>query len=307
MRWRKSKLTQNHKQMSKQFTFETIGTHFWIEIFDELSTEELDTTKGRIEFLCSQFNNAYSRFKTDSQISILNRERVLHSPSKELQEILSFGKALFIRTHQTFNLLTGHILEARGYDAHYSFTPDPTASLANCNPLFDLTIDVDEISLTCGNIDIGGYGKGWLIDLIAKDLRAHNVHYFLVNGGGDMYATSNHEKPITIYLEHPTEVGKYLIETTLFNQGFAASSPFKRQWSDKDTTYTHIVSVSEFEEVATFVKARTVVDADAFATMAMLLPQDKLPYAAEIENLAVARFNPKTNELWQTQNFSMYN
>lgn len=290
--------------MSKTFTFEAIGTHWWIEIFDELSDEALDTTKRRIELLCSEFNKTYSRFLSDSQISILNRERVLHSPSKELQEILSYGKALFVRTHQTFNLLTGHILEARGYDANYSFIPSTQAPQATCNPLFDLTIDTAVITLACGNIDIGGYGKGWLIDVISKDLLAHNVQYFLVNGGGDMYATSDHGNPVVIYLEHPTEPEKYLTETTLFNQGFAASSPFKRQWKVEEKVYTHIVSETEYEDIASFVKAETAVDADAFATMAMLLPEEKIGAVATTENLAIARYNPNTNQLWRTSNFT---
>lgn len=290
--------------MSKQFTFEAIGTHWWIEIFDELTDEELDTTKHRIELLCSEFNEHYSRFRADSQISILNRERILHSPSKELQDILAYGKSLFVRTQQTFNLLTGHILEARGYDANYSFTPNTSEPLATCNPLFDLTIDPAVITLTCGNIDIGGYGKGWLIDVIARDLLTHGAKYFLINGGGDMYATSDNEKPITIYLEHPTEPGKYVTKTSLLNQAFAASSPFKRQWKAGEKMYTHIVSETEVEDIATFVKANTAVDADAFATMAMLLPEERIGAVAVSENLAIARFNPKTNLIWHTQNFT---
>lgn len=294
--------------MSAQFNFEAIGTHWWIEIFDDITNEELEVTKSRLRLLCSDFNEHYSRFRADSQISILNRERRLGNPSEECRTLLSYGKGLYLRTYTTFNILTGHILEARGYDPDYSFTATSSLdSLQVCNPLIDLSISDEVITLACGNVDIGGYGKGWLIDVLAADLLANRIQYFLVNGGGDMYATSDNKVPITIYLEHPTEPEKYLIETTLHNQGFAASSPFKRQWSDKDKVYTHIVSDTEFEEIATFVKAKTAVDADAFATMALLLPENKLSPAAEIENIAIARFNPQTNELWQTHNFSMYN
>ena len=109
--------------MSKQFNFEAIGTHFWIEIFDDISDEELQATQRRLELLCSLFNEQYSRFRPNSLISILNPERVLHNPSEECIEQLSYGKALYLRTNTTFNILTGHILEARGYDASYSFTP----------------------------------------------------------------------------------------------------------------------------------------------------------------------------------------
>ena len=292
--------------MSKQFTFEAIGTHFWIEIFDELSDEALDTTKRRIELLCSKFNQEFSHFLPDSQISILNRDRILKNPSAECREMLSYGKGLYLRTHEACNILTGHILEARGYDADYSFIAKAELdSLPRCNPITDLTITESEITLTCGNVDNGGYGKGWLIDLITHDLLTHGMQHFLVNGGGDMYATSDLAgKPVTIYLEHPIESGAYLCETTLLNQGFAASSPFKRQWTHGDTTHTHIVADGDVPELAVFVKATSATEADAFTKPCLLLSEETLLDITAREGYAFARFNPHTNQLWQTLNFS---
>lgn len=291
--------------MSQQFTFEAIGTHFWIEIFDEVTYTELEATKSRLEFLSSKFNEEYSRFRADSRISILNRERKLKNPSAECRELLAYGKQLYLRGQGTFNILTGHILEARGYNADYSFkATDGAEAPPTCNPLTDLTISESEITLTCGNIDLGGYGKGWLIDKLANNLNAHGVEHFLVNGGGDMYATSDAEgEGISIYLEHPTEVGKYLVETKLLNQGFAASSPFKRRWKSGDKTYHHVVAITDVPEIATFVKATTATDADAFATVAMLVPEAALPALSQTESLAIARFDPQTNQLWQTADF----
>ena len=290
---------------SKQFTFEAIGTHFWIEIFDEVTDKELESTKGRLELLSSIFNQQYSRFRTDSWISILNRERRLEHPSEECRALLLYGKALYLRTHGTFNLLTGHILEARGYDANYSFKAvDGAEALSTCNPLTDLTINETEVRLACGNIDIGGYGKGWLIDMMKEDLHTHGIEHFLINGGGDMYATSDVSgEAITIYLEHPTNTSQYLIETKLHNQGFAASSPFKRQWTDSGKTYTHIVSDKKVPMLAAFTKARTATEADAFATACGLFTEAELIPLSEHENVSFARFDPETNQFWQTQNF----
>lgn len=290
--------------MSKQFTFEAIGTHFWIEIFDEITDEELEATRGRLELLSSTFNQEYSRFRADSFISELNRERILHNPTKECRALLALGKELYTRTEGTFNILTGHILEARGYDAEYSFrAKEGSETLPHCNPLTDLSISETEISLTCGNVDVGGYGKGYLIDTLADDLKTHGVKYFLVNGGGDMYGTSNMGAPIDIYLEHPTETNKYLTKTTLQNQGFAASSPFKRQWKHGEKTYTHIVTEGDVPELAVFVKAETGVLADAFSKACLLLSEAKLLRIIETEPFAFARFNPATNEFWRTKNF----
>lgn len=293
--------------MSKQFTFEAIGTHWWIEVFDNISNEELEATQGRLELLCSNFNNEFSRFKADSQISILNRERILENPSEECRTLLLYGKKLYLESQTTFNFLTGHILEARGYDANYSFTPNESITQTVCNPLTDLEITEERITLQCGNIDLGGFGKGWLIDKLKDDLLAHGVQYFLVNGGGDMFGTSLPDgEAITIYLEHPTEAGQYILETKLLNQGFAASSPFKRQWKHGDTTYTHIVAPNNNDKgptFASFVKASTATEADAFTKPCLLLDEKSLIDITKREGYAFARFNPATNQLWQTANF----
>ena len=292
--------------MTKEFTFEAIGTHFWIEISDEISDEQLAATKARSELLCSTFNQNYSRFRPDSQVSILNRERRLESPTEECRVLLQYGKELYLRSEGLFNPLVGHILEARGYDADYSFKAKDGADAPSlCNPLTDLMISKNEITLTCGSLDLGGYGKGYLIDHIAEDFLTHGIKHFLINGGGDMYGTSMRDgEAITIYLEHPTETSQYLMETTILNQGFAASSPFKRQWSDKERLYTHIIAESEVPKLATFVKANNALDADAFATVALLLPEERLSTLASAENLALARFNPASNQFWQTSNFN---
>lgn len=291
--------------MSTGFTFETIGTTFWVEIFDEVNDKTLEAAKSRLERFSSLFNERYSRFLPESAISVLNRERRLEHPSEECRALLSYGKDLFVRSQGVFNLLTGHILEARGYDATYSFTPkEGHDRLPLCNPITDLTITNDVITLTCGHVDLGGYGKGYLVDCLAKELRTLGINYFLVNGGGDMYGSSNHDEPITIYMEHPLDATKYLIPTTLKDQGFAASSPFKRQWKSGDQTYTHIITEGEVPPLASFAKARNTTDADALATVCLLLPEAELPAIAAREGCAFARFNPETGELWQTTHFS---
>jgi thiamine biosynthesis lipoprotein len=291
--------------MSTTFTFEAIGTHFWIEIFDEISETKLKAAQGRLELLSSTFNEQYSRFRPDSQISILNRERVLLNPSEECRTLLTYGKELYLKSEATFNFLTGHLQEAQGYDATYSFTPNESIKKTICNPLTDIDISKEKITLHCGNVDLGGYGKGWLIDKLKDDLLKHDIKHFLINGGGDMYATSTaSDEAISVYLEHPTEAGKYLAETNIRNQGFAASSPFKRQWKHGDSTYSHIISEADVLKLATFVKAPTATLADVFGTVSLLVTEEKLLAITEREGFAFARYNPETNQLWQTTNFS---
>jgi FAD:protein FMN transferase len=285
-------------------TFEALGTKWWITVFDEASEETLKGACGALERFAHEYETKYSRFKPDSLISQLNRERVLEQPDEEIQKLLAYGKSLYIRSNTKFNLLTGHILEARGYNAEYSFNASEPELLQPGNPVTNLTITPEKIEVSEGNVDIGGFGKGYLIDELARLLKAeHKIKYFLINGGGDMYGTSKQGEPIEIYLEHPTEAGKLIEKTTLFKQGFAASSPFKRVWHSSSRTYSHIVTDAGVSQVATYVKAETARDADAFATTALLLPETDLAKLAQTEELSIARFDPATGQLWRMHSF----
>ncbi len=57
-------------------------------------------------------------------------------------------------------------------------------------------------------------------------------------------------------------------------------------------------------ELAVFVKAPTATEADAFTKPCLLLDENRLLEITAREGYAFARFNPTTNQLWQTVNFS---
>ncbi len=254
--------------MSTTFTIDALGTRWWIELFESSSEERLTVLKKDCEAFIMTFEGNYSRFKPDSYISILNRERVLKDPSHELIDVLTFGKQKYVETNTLFNILTGHIQEAKGYDAEYSFMMADTIPLPG-NPVTDLAINESGITLNgYSKIDLGGYGKGYLIDLVAERLRSkHDLQYFLINGGGDIYATSNNGEPIEIQVEHPTEQVKFIGSTTLLNEAFAASSPHKRKWKTKQGEQNHIVGDAGD---SSYVKASSAKEADVLATIKLL-------------------------------------
>ena len=266
-----------------------LGTIWWIEIFEDINEERSQAVFNSLRLFITDYENKYSRFLSDSLITKLNTTGILENPDQITIDLLNKGQELFTKTNGLFNFLIGEILENRGYDANYSFTIKETAN-TKINALEDLVISPDLITLKNGRIDLGGFGKGYLIDLIAKELKdTYKLPYFLINGGGDIYATSENETPIIIYLEHPTEPETYIGTTTLLNQGFAASSPHKRQWVVNDKKYNHIVSgENEIEIDATFIKAKTAYEADAFATTTLMLDPKEIPSFAMKNDFAVA-------------------
>lgn len=285
---------------------EALGTRWWIEIFDEISEAQRAAILDGCALLLTEFEERYSRFRADSLISILNTTRTIDQPDAALIDLLEYGVGLFDRSHGGFNLMIGAKLVASGYDSTYSFVAREHMVVIP-SPHDALAITKEKISLHTGQIDIGGFGKGYVIDILANYLHTeHGLSYFLINGGGDMYGTSEFGRPIMIYLEHPTEPNQYIETTTILDQGFAASSPHKRTWTSAGKTYTHIVSSTDapLTADATFIKAATARDADAFATVALLLTPDAFAPITEAAKLGIARFTVHTSTLVRNTAFN---
>jgi len=263
----------------KPFTIEKlygIGTYWWFEIFD--TDFDHVGAESFIRETIVKFEADYSRFKTDSKLSKLNTKRHFENPSKEFCDLLQITIDLYHRSNHVFNAALGKTLSHRGYNTNYTFTSgNGDEQLAVATPEL-LTITSEHITLSgVGDLDFGGFGKGYLIDLLAAGLRERfGCKYFLINGGGDIYGTSQYEKPFQLYLEHPTKPGEYIHSIYINNKAFCSSSPFKRQWRDKATgeIKTHILNPKELDnlvEVTSFTVAETATMADAYATVASIV------------------------------------
>ena len=289
-------------------TISALGTTWWIEIFDESTPDRLDTAHTSVQALLFKFEIRYSRFRADSNVSILNHTGLLLAPEPEFLELLHYGLAAYDRTEGIFNLMVGATLVASGYDSSYSFTAKPHTDTIP-NPHQVLSLSPDQIALSAGMIDLGGYGKGYAIDVVAKYLREElGFKFFLVNGGGDMFGTSNHGESITLYLEHPLATKTYLATTTIFEQGFAASSPHKRAWKSSGKDYTHIIDTHKSKNIgdkpdAIFITAPSAVDADMFATTALIMSLADFTFIANRELLGVASYTDQTKRLEANERF----
>lgn len=280
-----------------------LGTRWHIELF----TDECDSTAIHADLLSyiSTYEKRYSRFLGSSLVSTLNKTGVVDTPDQAFVDILTYGKSLYTKTNGTFNILVGAELSARGYNSANTFTPEqPHSTQIIPSPRTDLHITNDRITLTAGGLDLGGFGKGYLIDLVAKRLTTvHHIDSFLINAGGDMYGSSGHGTPITIYLEHPHDATQSIYTTCLHNQGFAASSAHKRRWTYQNTDHTHLVAttehVADLDTVASYVIANNATAADVLATTSLLTstaPDTLIREAAAI----IARFDTTTNQLTST-------
>ena len=242
-----------------------IGTLWWFDIFDakEKQKEEI---KKKITSHIEKFEKNYSRFLPSSYIGQLNTKGELEHPTKELISLLTYGQKLYTDTNGVFNFLSAHTQVANGYGS--TETIQDTQNEEPSDPNTDLIIGEKKIILKQGAVDLGGFGKGWLIDDLAEMLKKSlNLHHFLINGGGDIYATNNTDNsPIEIFVEHPTKPDYVIAKLPLNNQGFGSSSTHKRQWKKDGKKQDHIIRDHK-DAMAVHVISNDALTSDVFATI----------------------------------------
>lgn len=223
----------------KQIAFAALGTKWQISI----DQENKDCNDSQILTIVSQFENNYSRFNAQSKVSQLNAGKKI-TVTRELKQLIAFGKELETISGGYFSSNSGTFLKRIGYGTGAQ------------------------------GIDFGAYGKGFLIDKIANHLKKNGNHFFLINAGGDIFATQkSSQNPWIVALEHPLHTDIAIGTVAIKNQALAASSPFKRAWG----THNHLINGKTGEPItehrATFVLARTAQIADGIATTINIVPK----------------------------------
>ena len=253
-----------------------LGTLWWFELFD-CAPEDKITVQETIAATITAFENSYTRFREDSLTGRLNSGEVLNEPPTELVELLTFGLSWYKKTGGRFNFLTAALQEARGYDQNYSFTEARELPEAP-DPKEVLTVSPARVTLTAGKIDLGGFGKGFLIDKLAATIKGLGFEEFLINGGGDMLATHHGGQPVMVHVEHPKTPGKYIAKIPLKDAALANSSSYTRIWPTKNTgrTLSHLIDPENPDKevsASAHVVAKSAAVADAAATVSCVAPE----------------------------------
>jgi len=264
---------------SKGFTFTGIGTSWCILVDGELLRD--DIRKRVLEYI-QVFNKRFSRFLNDSEATAYRNAKAGQYPiTEEFATLLSRADQIRRLTKGLCDPAVGGLLELAGYDATYSMIPQ-SGTAEFILPKWRLTGHTLTID---GPIvfDLGGMGKGYCIDKVAKILESHGCQHYLVDGGGDMYATTKQSGGgWRIALEYPgrSDMAAGLVD--LRNQGLAVSDSFRRRWKG----WHHIVHPllkAPMEKVAGVVAlAPNAWAADSATSALFFSSEDRYPTVAKV-------------------------
>lgn len=286
--------------MSKILELEALGTKWWVKFFNDSDFSQ--DIKKKIVFEINDFESLYSRFRSNSLISRLNQTKFLENPPIDLYTMIKKSQAVFSLTQGGFNISVGAKLEEMGYGLKNSKSkiPNPTLKVMSSKalpggqkPKFvnSKIINKKTKILIPSNtrIDLGGIGKGYLIEKLAGLVKSNGIKYFLINGGGDIYVTSDNNKPVKIMLENPFTASESIGWIELKNSALSCSGINKRTWQKGKKTFHHLIDMKNNRLVkkyfAVFAYSKSILNADLCST-AIFVSNEKLKnqIAAKLES-----------------------
>jgi thiamine biosynthesis lipoprotein len=202
----------------------------------------LDRAEARIE----QLESRWSRFRPDSEVSILTR-RAGHLVPVSADTVLLVERAVeaWRLTGGSFDpTVLGAVLRA-GYDRSYEDLDDEVAPVRSdlvigCT---DIVVVPDAVQLPAGTgFDPGGIGKGLTADLVAAELLAEGVDGVCINMGGDLRVAGAGPDgaPWTIAIEHPW-LREPVTLVGLAGGAVATSTTLKRAWTAGGERRHHLI------------------------------------------------------------------
>ncbi len=169
--------------------------------------------------------------------------------SPELAAILVDAAALSVKSNGLFNPAIGHLISTWGFQRD-EFTPvevDNAAikNLVHAQPrMTDIVIKGNAVYSTNPTVklDLGGYAKGYALDIAANYLHKEHVNNALINIGGNIIALGKHgENPWRVGIQHPR--APTAIATLALPDGWAigTSGDYQRYFMLNGKRYCHII------------------------------------------------------------------
>lgn len=236
-----------------------------------------------------------STYKPDSALSRFNANDSgeWQDIDPELAEVMAYGLGLAERSGGTYDLTVGPLVNLWGFgpEPARDQAPDAAAIDAALARVGWRKVEVDVVHHRARKqpgvrVDLSSLGKGRGVDRVAGYLDSRGVTDYLIDLSGKLRARGrNVDRPWIVAVEQPDAddpAGKPRVvpaRVELRNASIATSGDYRRYFESGGQHYSHIIDprtgypVSHATLSATAI-AGTCMEADALATMFMVMPPD---------------------------------
>ncbi len=238
--------------------------------------------------------------KGDSEISKINNmasQTPVHV-SFETYSIISRAILYSKKFDGFFDISIGPVTELWGFNGERKITIPSKEKLNSLKSLVDynnIFPNIEDTTISLGakgmKIDLGGIAKGYAVDRAAVVLKEQGILNFIINAGGDIYASGHKSEKINwlVGIKHPRKSQALLAKFELRDYAVATSGDYERYADIDGKRYHHIINpktgypVNYCQSVTVF--ASSVEAADAWATYLFIIGYNR--YQTNKENAAI--------------------
>jgi len=254
-------------------------TGFWMGTivdvtFDPDKVNTVDDALKYLESLESKINK-FTNELNDKGAAIVDKDTKYLISRNEFFKTLSGGR---------FDISIGTISYLYGFPEGPFDVPDENAvskSLEKIHKNRFIIGDNKVLKSEDVKIDMGAYGKGYIVDKVTEYLKENGIKNFIFNAGGDLFASgSKNGKKWKIAIKHPESEKKFLSVIGLSDKAVATSGNYERYFEKDGRRYIHIFdaltgkNANNYQSIS--VIAENVEKADGLATVFFLLSVDEI-------------------------------
>lgn len=265
-----------YRSVEREVFGEIMRTDIFVKIVSG-SRSEADLTRD-LEDSFAVFRGVetrFSRFRPESELSVLNGTSEMRV-SSEMSHILAESVSLHDETGGIFDPSILESLESSGYAGSFGTESFGIPSRVGVGPrpkFGELIVDSGSGIVrrpSALRIDLGGIAKGYAVDKVVRMLRERGNTDFLVDAGGDIYASGadleNGYDFWGIDIAKPSgEPGRSAL-LTLRDEAVATSGMDRRRWTVEGEERHHLIDPRTGKSAVTDLISVTVVGASVSRT-----------------------------------------
>lgn len=306
------------KKSEREIFRDIMKTDVFVKILsDEQSQEEMDYDVDQAFKMFRDFERKMSRFAPESELSQLNRSEEM-IVSEELFDLLERCKKYHRETEGLFDPAVLPDLKREGYELSIDDDRFGMNGSEGINKYVFSDIFLDEKTRSIQKpleleIDLGGIGKGYIVDKVAGILAEKYANLFVCAGGDIRAIGQNQEDGYDFWasdVEDPLGGDKSVATLLLRNNGVATSGVNRRKWGTGEKKKHHLIDprskqAAETDLITVTVVAPTTERADVWAKVLCILGIKKGMEYARKKNVS-ALFVDIFGNVFYTQDMGQY-
>jgi thiamine biosynthesis lipoprotein len=299
-------------------------------IISALLEPEKQNILKEAEEIIAEFEKRFSRFIDNNELTNFNNSTETEiEVSETMLELLKESVNYYIKTKEIFDPTIIGSLEKIGYDKNFlEINHDSENNLPteiNLNQIkteFNLRYKVSDIKIKDKiikkpiglRIDLGGIGKGYIVDFLSKTIFA-DIENFWISAGGDILAVGNPGDGIgfDIGVQNPVKPQEniFFVNTKSEKLGIASSGIIKRSGQKGDFKWNHIIDPRTGLSIVNNILSATVMSssatkADIYAKTVLILGEEEgLEFIEKEEDSACIIFT-KDNKIIFSKRADLY-